>query len=107
MMRTAERMYLKITKSLNDEHQDLLVSLEAYSDGTYDLTKVIFSQVDQESGKEAWAVLPLNQNPTYIEAMTEDIIAEIERAKSANETKKPEYQKLLRYTRGKMILQDY
>ena len=107
MKKSAEKMFLKITKVLGEEKQDLLLSVEVNPDDSYKLKKVIFWEQNQETGKEAWAVMPLGLNPEYEDGMKSDITAEIKRARSTNETQNPEYQRLLRYTRKKWIFQDY
>lgn len=106
MAKATEPMYLKVTKKLGDEHQDLLVSLEAHPDGSYDLKKVIFWQKDLRNGKEAWAVMPLGENPEYEESMKEDLTAQIQKLKRTEEGRNPEYKKLINSCRKKMILQD-
>jgi|GEM_PF-5851322 len=101
-----ETMFLKVTKTLGDNHQDLIISLEASPDGSYSLNKVIFWQVDLETGKGAWTVMPLGANPDYEEGMKDEVTAEIQRARAVNEAQNPEYQKLIEEIDKEWILQD-
>ena len=107
----AEKMYLKVTKTLLEETQDLLVSIEVMPDNSFIYKKIIFWQQDQETGKEAWVIMPLGENPQYEVSMEEEITAQIKAVRSGSpratvdETK--EYQRLLSYTRKKWLLQDY
>jgi hypothetical protein len=84
----------------------VIVSVEVLPDETFELKKLVFWQVDCETGKEGWVVGPVGMNDPFEEALKEEMAVEIKRIRATNEPINPEYQEILSKTRRKMKLQD-
>lgn len=106
-MSKAKRLYLKVFKEIDGEKgDDTLIDLTLSDDGSYEVNKIVFYQLNLETEESHWVVFPKEYYSFRLEVLKEEIAAAIQETKSDPNYPLEEYHKIISSTRRKMIFQD-